>query len=498
VFYLRPKKVTVIGRNVLLGLLVFFLFSGMARRPMKEIERKVTEHTGIQVEDLKHNPDKESAKAAAVDLFADQLSLDTSLKIALTNNSEIQALFQEIGIARADVWQATLFRNPTFEGFVRFPNHETLDDGDPAQNNVELSFSQDFIDVLLMPFKRRVATAQYNAIKLEVTDRVLEFIFTVKKAYYAAQAAEETLAMRKTVLEAAEASIELSERQLKVGNIKDLELSIERAAYEEAKLAYERSRAKAMLVREPLNRLMGLARNDATVWKIANSFPDLPDADPELDDLEELALSQRLDLAAIREQTKALKRGLTATRLGIIPEAEVGFNTEKEIDGGRISGPTWNVEVPVWDQQLAQGSRVKAQWRQSKFREKAYETKVQSEVREAVTHLKAARISVESYRDKILPERERIVALFLKEYNYMLAGVYQLLNAKQKEVHARREYIESLKDYWTALAELERAVGGKLEIPVSKPKEKETSEEKPASPPNETMDHSHHHGGHQS
>lgn len=494
------KSLLSFSKNVSIGLIVLFFFSGMARRPMKELEKKVAERSGFETHDLKRNPEKEVIGIPS-DLSADQLALDTSLKIALTNNSEIQALFQEIGIARADVWQATLFRNPTFEGFVRFPDHDTVGEGDEvrsAQNNVEFSLSQDFIDVLLMPFKRRVATAQYNAVKLEITDKVLEFIFTVKKAYYAAQAAEETLVMRKTALEAAEAAIELSERQLKAGNIKDLELSIERAAYEEAKLAYERSRAKAMLAREPLNRLMGVGGNDAAVWKIAQPFSDLPDADPKLEDLEQLALSQRLDLAALREQSKALKRGLTATRLGIIPEAELGFNTEKEIDGGRVTGPTWNVEVPVWDQQLAQGSKVKAQWRQSKFREKAYETKVQSEVREAVTHLKAARISVESYRDKILPEREKIVGLFLKEYNYMLAGVYQLLNAKQKEVHARREYIESLKDYWTALAELERAVGGKSEIPVSKPKEKETSKENPASPPEKTMDHSQHHGGHKS
>ena len=488
-----PKKIISLGHQALIGLIVLLVFSGMARRPMKEVERKVTDRSSVEVHDLKRDPAKEPV---AVDLSADQLALDTALKIALANNSEIQAVFQEIGIARADVWQATLFKNPRFEGFVRFPDHELLDDGDPAQNNVEFSVSQDFIDVLLMPFKRRDETAQYNAVKLEVTDRVLKFILNVKKAYYEAQAAEQTLNMRKTVLDAAEASVELGERQLKAGNIKELEFSIESAAYEEEKLAYEQARADAKLAREPLNRLMGFGGNDASVWKIDSPFPDLPESDPDLNDLEELALSERLDLAAVREQTKALKRGLTATRLGIVPEAEIGVNTEKEIDGGRISGPSWNVEVPVWDQQLAQGSKVKAQWRQSRFREKAYETKVRSEVREAVTHLQAARISVESYRDKILPEREKIVALYLKEYNYMLSGVYQLLNAKQREIDSRREYIESLKDYWTALAELERAVGRKLAVPASKPKQKKTPKENPDSPAQQPMDHSQHHGGH--
>jgi cobalt-zinc-cadmium efflux system outer membrane protein len=499
-FNLRPKKITIIGSNALVGLIVFFLFSGMARRPMKEIERKVTERTGVQVENLKRNSDKEPAKVAAVNLSADQLSLDTSLKIALTHNSEIQATFQELGIARADVWQATLFKNPIFEGFVRFPNHETLENGDPAQNNVELSVSQDFIDVLLMPFKRRVASAEYSAVKLRVTDAILSFVLEVKKAYYTAQAAEQAVMFQKTVLEASEAALELGSRQLKSGNIKALDLAAEQVAYEEAKLEYEKSLAEERLAREPLNRLMGLAGNDASVWKIGSPLHDLPDTDPKLDDLEVRSLTERLDLEAIRQQTKALKRNLTATRLGIVPHAEAGVNTEKEIDGGRITGPAWNVEVPVWDQQLAQGSKAKAQWRQNKFHESAYEIKVQSEVREAVTHLQTARIAVESYRNKIIPEREKILGLYLRDYNYMLTGVYQLLDAKQKEVLARRALIESLRDYWIALAELEKAVGGKLEFEEvrQKPNKKEPMQEPASSEKPAAMDHSHHHGGNQS
>src|SRR3989338_8238123 len=150
----RMRSLSAMAQPVLIGFVILFLFSGMAKRPMKEVEKKVTERSGITVQNLKRDPAKESS-ISPQDLSADQLSLDTALKIALTNNSEIQAVFQDIGIARADVWQATLFRNPTFDGFVRFPNHDTVGEGEEtrsAQNNVELSVSQDFIDVLLMPF----------------------------------------------------------------------------------------------------------------------------------------------------------------------------------------------------------------------------------------------------------------------------------------------------------------------------------------------------------
>lgn len=492
----QTPKTRMLVHQIILGFAILVVFSGMARRPMKEIEKSVSDRSGVEVTDLKRNPDK---KAAEVDLSGDSLTLDTAMKIALTNNNEIQAVFQNLGIAKADVWQATLFKNPKFEGFVRFPNHEFLENGDPAQNNTEFTITQDFMDVLLMPFKRRVAAAEYKAEKLRVTDELLSFVMQVKKAYYAVQAAEQMTRLQKTVLEASEAALELGKRQAEAGNLKELDLAAERAAYEESRLEYEKILSEEKIIRESLNRLMGLSGNDASIWKIDSALKELPLNEPRLDDLEDRALMERFDLQAIREDTKALKRNLTATRLGIIPEVEVGVNTEKETDGGRLIGPTWNAEVPLWDQQLASGSKAKAQWRQNQFHESSYEVQVQSEVREAVTHFKMARTTVESYRDRIIPERERITGLYLKEYNYMLKGVYQLLEAKQKEIMARRSYIESLRDYWSSLAELERVVGGKLEFQEIKEEPVLDKKKDPAqTQTSSSADHSHHHGGHQS
>jgi cobalt-zinc-cadmium efflux system outer membrane protein len=47
----------------------------------------------------------------------------------------------------------------------------------------------------------------------------------------------------------------------------------------------------------------------------------------------------------------------------------------------------------------------------------------------------------------------------------MLLGVYQLIQAKQAEYDAYRQYIEAVRDYWIARSDLERAVGGRLGAP---------------------------------
>ncbi len=44
----------------------------------------------------------------------------------------------------------------------------------------------------------------------------------------------------------------------------------------------------------------------------------------------------------------------------------------------------------------------------------------------------------------------------------MAMPVFMLLSAKQAEIDAGRAYLESIRDYWMARAELERATGGAL------------------------------------
>ena len=85
-----------------------------------------------------------------------------------------------------------------------------------------------------------------------------------------------------------------------------------------------------------------------------------------------------------------------------------------------------------------------------------------SEVRAARAQVAANRELALSIRDTVLPQRRQVFKLTLEQYNSMLKGAYDLLQAKANEAAAERSYIEAWRDYWIARADLERAVGGKL------------------------------------
>lgn len=108
-------------------------------------------------------------------------------------------------------------------------------------------------------------------------------------------------------------------------------------------------------------------------------------------------------------------------------------------------------------------ARLEAELRQRQERLAAVSIDARSEVREARGRVLVTRGIAAHYRAVVIPLRERIVALSQQNYDAMLLGVYQLLMAKQSEFNAYREYIEAVRDYWIAGAELSRATGGKLE-----------------------------------
>ncbi len=86
----------------------------------------------------------------------------------------------------------------------------------------------------------------------------------------------------------------------------------------------------------------------------------------------------------------------------------------------------------------------------------------------------------------LLPLHERIVAETLKFYNGMLLGVYDLLLARQNQLNAQQDYIEAVKSYWLAKADLEHAVGGSS---LGKTAELEQPAPKTEPPP---IEHKHH------
>ncbi len=417
----------------------------------QELANTVHLRTGKRVEWNRGSAEDAEAQSAVASLLRQPLTAGSAVQVALLNNHKLQATYEELGIAQADLVEAGLLRNPIFTFERRFPGQA-----------LEMDILKEFIDILLLPLRKRIAAAQFEAAKLRVGHEILNLAGEVRAAFYEHQGDQQLIDLRKTVAAATERSAESALRMHEAGNLKNLDLATEQASHAQAKIELAKAQSEATQSREKLNKLLG-AFGEQTNWTVASRLPELPSNEVSISQLESRAIQQRLDLAAARQEFIAQARSLGIARAdAILQQTEIGGHYEREISGEYSIGPSVNVPIPIFNQGQAAFARARAKLRQSQQRYLALAADIRSDVRAARDRMLLARQQVEYFKSTALPTRTRVTEESQLEYNAMQLGPLQLLQAKQEEVKTGADSVEALRDYWVARAELEKAAGGPL------------------------------------
>src|SRR5256886_9588704 len=417
----------------------------------RELANTVHLRTGKRVQWNRGTAEDAQAQAAVSSLLSRPLTAESAVQIALLNNHTLQATYEELGIAQADLVEAGLLRNPIFTFERRFPGQAA-----------EIDLLKEFIDIVLLPLRKRIAAAQFEAAKLRVGHEILKTAAEVRAALYEHQGDQQLVDLRKTVAEATERSAETALKMKEAGNLRNLDLANKQATHAQAKIELAKAQSEAVQSREKLNKLMG-AFGAQTNWTVASRLPELSGGEVSTSQLESRAIQQRLDLAAARQEFIAQARSLGIARGdAILQGAEFGGHYERGISGEYAVGPSVNVPIPIFNQGQAAFARGGAKIRQAEQRYLALPAEIRSDVRAARDQMLLSRRQVEYFKSTALPTRTWVTEESQLEYNAMQIGPFQLLQAKQAEVKTGAESVEALRDYWVARAELEKAVGGSL------------------------------------
>lgn len=384
-------------------------------------------------------------------MLQDELTPEEAVAVAMVNNPRLQVTLAELGIARADLIEASTITNPVFEFEIRFP-------GEPYRP-YELRLAQSLIELIQLPRRRAVGRAAFDAAQMRVSSEVLRFAGDVRSAYFDVIAATQHVALSRTIAASAQTAADVAVRQHRAENITDLDLENEQALYEQAKLDLARAEQQLLIARESLVRAMGL-RNANVEWRVPGTFPALPESELEQQDLERLAAAQRLDIAIARREMEVAQRQVPLTRLAVLDETVFDVHYEREPEGTRTVGPGIELPIPIFNTGRAARTRAEAQYLRARHLLNALEAESASQIRAARTTLAEARARAEYYRDVVVPRRGRIVELTKLEHNAMLVGIFQLLQARQNEMQARRDSIEAQREYWSARTNLDLAVQG--------------------------------------
>ena len=394
--------------------------------------------------------------AAVAALLREPLDLDAALRIAMAHNRHLQANFEELGIAAAGIAEATVL--PATEIDL---NHKFALDGSGSETEVEVV--QDVLDLLQIGQRRGIARAEIAAARARATASAIDLAMDVEVAYYGVVAATQEVELRQTAFDAATASAELTERMRAAGNTAQLALVRDRDRREQTRIDLARAEVELIERREDLNALLGLSGKD-TAWTVAEKrLPEVPAEVPELDTLEQDAVTESLELTALRGDAEAASRRVGRARLrAFFPGLGAGVAISRRDGGDWEAGPALRIALPIFDQQQGPRAQANAELRRARQELTATAVDLRAEARAAREVALGSHDEARHIKDVILPLRNEILDQLVRQYNAMNASTFELLEAKRELVDAGSQYIDALRRYWTAMARVKALRRGVL------------------------------------
>lgn len=419
--------------------------------------------------------------------LAGGLTLQEAAELALLNNPEFLAAWAEIGMSKADLVQSSLLSNPTLGGALRMPAGGGL-------ANLEMNIAQNIADLWQIPARRRSAKAVLDRTILQVAWQAAVLAAQAQEGYFRAVGARETNQIAVENHKVATQLVEMTTAKQKAGAGTNLDVNLARSAMIESELTVESTRLAQAEALRSLARTLGLTSNaDSLVLVDEFPNPQINQLDP--DRIIAIALQQRPDLKAAYANVTAAKAEVELQWRRVFPVLELGAafeRVERQRQGGRdvladtarasiangsltapeiqprsarrqstdfIIGPSWSMELPLFDQNQAQIAKANYAYRQAADRLDAVEREVSQDVRGAVDQMKTAWKIVGTYEKSFIPLAQQSLDLSRVSYQAGQASFLSVLEAQRLYLDTRRRSSEAAQAAAVTTSSFERIVG---------------------------------------
>jgi outer membrane protein TolC len=426
---------------------------------MSAVEEFAGAPIGKDVLAMRSEDDAAAARAAIAKLLARRLSADDAVQIALLNNRELQAAYNELGISEAQMVQASLPPNPTFT-IERIAGAGSVE--------IEARLIGSVLALLTLPTKAKIAADRFRQAQLRAADTTLQIATEARRAYYRTVAAMVIVGFLAQSQSSAEAATELSKELGEAGTMNKLDQARNQVFFAELTAQLAQARQLAATERERLTRVMGLWGPD-TDFKLPSSLPRMPRRAGAQPEIERVAVARRLDLQIARMEVQALSTSFdltNATRFvsvldlsGIKKRVKVK-NEEGVFDVEKERGLEVELQIPIFDLGASKVRQAEEGYMQAVNRLAAKAVDVRSEAREAYRTYRAAYDIARHYQREVLPLRKIISDETLLRYNAMQVDVFTLLTEARSRIAATNAAIEAERAFWLAATNLGAAILG--------------------------------------
>lgn len=416
-------------------------------------------------------PTQTSVKLTSAEFVGqDGLTVERLVTNAGDRRADLLAARQRLAIAQGRLVQARFRPNPTLDteyGSPRFLGGE-------AESDFSVGVTQVF--ELGGKRNRRVAVAELELqqARAEVTALERQVAVGIRAAYARAVSAARQLDAVEKLLAADAELVRVTDARLKEGDVAPLDANLVRVESDRLRVQQIEARSQLETALLEIRTLAGFDVSEPL--RLAPQAERPPRLDLGLTELTETALRERADLQAaiIGERLGTARINLAKSNAVPNVAGSVRYSRNKSIIDfpPTIGGNTINkdnaltfgvsVDIPIFNRNQGEIASATGEQLQAARTREFLEATVKRDVAVAYRQYRAAAEKLVLYATQILPRSEANLNTVRAAYNAGEFSVFEVVNEQRRLNESITGYNQTLNDYYTALAQLEAALGTTL------------------------------------
>jgi cobalt-zinc-cadmium efflux system outer membrane protein len=379
------------------------------------------------------------------------LDLKGALAEAQSRNLELRAARQQRAQALAGITVAGQIPNPTVSfSATRDTPHESIVWDQPLEIGGQRAA------------RLAVSREEQHATEIEIAVLERQVRHRTRDAFYRALWARATRDQAQQAEDLATRTRDVAKQRFDAGDV--AELDVLQADVESTRATVDRETAQQSQ-RSADAQLAGLLNHPVMqALSLQGSLGDIP-AGRSLEEVTQFALASSADIQRRTQDVRTEERRLTLAQRQRIPnldlQAGVDLNSPPEFDvGGR--GQV-GVTLPLFYHGQGEVRLQSAKLEFARLSLQAEQTMISAEVAAAYFDYSAKAYQARQYKERILPEAERLEQMSEDSYRFGKSNLLTLIDAQRKLNEVRRAYLDSLLAAQSSFANLEEVAGADLD-----------------------------------
>jgi outer membrane protein, heavy metal efflux system len=419
------------------------------------VSRKLRERTGFS---FPYGQPSTASKSLSAGARESELTEDEAVRLALANNATFLEQLAELGLTRADVIQAGLVPNPDLS--VLFP---------VGTKQMEVTATLPLEVLWLRGRRLAAARAAAEGAGDRLVQAGLDLIRDTRVAYADLAQARDRVRLLEESARLWDRIAQLADARVRAGDASPLDVATARIDALRARGDAGRAVHDADLAEQQLRNVLGLPGR-AGPLRLSQAEPrpatrpaTRPAIPPAIavEPLVEEALSHRPDLAAADSAVEAARRRAATARAEVFSLAVIADANEEGEDGWE-AGPGVKLQLPLFNQNQGNVARADAEVERAVRHRAAARDRVALEVRASHRKILRAGDDLDAWGGRIRPALEEAVTAAEKAYSGGGAPLLVVLETSRQLVDARLREVQAAADLRRARAELDRAVGRRV------------------------------------